>query len=269
MKLLKNKKGLSILVITLALVIAGFLIFDKEGVSENVLGDNQKKGFSLNEDGKKLDVTEGEDLSRFLVSQSSKLNLTEEFSKRMAQSMNIANEGQEGLIGEGNVMVPSGQDFISQSLGAYSDEFSIDDKFVRLEELVVLGDNSAEAIISYFTQLEEIISRYGEENDIVNNLSKFSNNQDAIYITPIIGSFDRAIKEMKKLKVPSDFVLLHKRVIDLHITQKEIFGSMIFSKDDPLRTAIALPLLKETEEDFNNLVNDFAIEMKKHGLAVK
>lgn len=277
-KILNNRKILGGIIIALSLVVAGRLIWGGNleiNSSENKnfpITKKQKKSdnFSLTKDGEKLGVVDVEDLSKFFMAQSEKLNLTEEFANRIAGKISNVNTGKEDLLTSGDgIFVPDNEEIITEAINTYGNEFIVDEEPVKLEELKISSDNSTEGIIAYYSNLKEIVSKYRNIANPLENLSDFSVMLNTTYVLPIIQGLDGLIAEMKILKVPSDFLLIHKRIIDIYIAEKSIFGVVVFANEDPLRASVAISALLTVEEKFKDLQEDLATEMKRHGILVE
>ncbi len=269
----KNKKATSFIILSIALIIAIILI--SNGGEEVVIGinsdikndqENKASGFQLERDGEKLGIIGVNDLSQYLTTQSKKRNLTRDLADKLSLGFVEANEFNEDP--SQGVFTPDGYSIISTSLEDYSNEFGLKKDFITIKDLNIGGDNSQEAILSYYTQYRDTISEEVDKLDILNRLNKFNESKNLSYIFDIIDGYDSLISKMKKIKVPSDFIELHLENINLYISQKSIFGSLAQINDDPLRSLTAINLLEETEDKLSDLGLEFASALEKNGFKI-
>ena len=62
---------------------------------------------------------------------------------------------------------------------------------------------------------------------------------------------------MKKVLVPSDFLEIHKREVELFIATQKVYENIKKIKDDPLRTILSLEENQKIREEMSKLINNF------------
>jgi len=73
---------------------------------------------------------------------------------------------------------------------------------------------------------------------------------------------------MKKLAVPSNFVLLHQQEINLLIGERSLLAALVDFSNDPLRAVAALKIFPDLEKQFADLDNLIENQLKTYGFAV-
>jgi hypothetical protein len=266
---LKGRKFIGFFVILLSLLIAAFLIADKKELSLNDnIGDDKKRGFSLQRENKNLSDFEGDNLSRLLTSQSKDGNMTDIMANKLAQGFFEENQTNKNFEEEG-LIVPNPNQLLDDFVGSTEEAINLEKYFIDDNQMNISNDNSQESIIIYYSQYKEIIRNYREKMEGLESLELFSKTNNVGSIVNLIKDFDLLIKDMKKLKVPSVFANLHMRTINTYIAERTILGSMVLIDQDPLRSMMAMELLPEIEDSFELLANDYILKFKELGFEVR
>ncbi len=270
MSSLKDRKFVGFFVILLSLILAVFLIADKRELSLNendIRNSEEKKGFSLKRENKNLNDFEGDNLSRFLTSQTKDGNMTEILASQLAQGFFEQNQGNSNL--EEGVFIPNPNELLDNFADLSEEAVNLEKHFIGGDQLNISNDNSQESILVYYSQYKEIIRNYRGKMKGMDNLELFSKTKNIGGVITLIKNFDLLIRDMKKLKVPLVFADLHLRTINTYIAEKTILGSMALIDEDPLKSMMAMELLPEIEESFGILANDYIFKFKELGFEVR
>ena len=131
-------------------------------------------------------------------------------------------------------------------------------------ELKVSYDNSAEAVRKYAEQVSKAIPERPvnkKESQIFIEAMQTSN---FAVIDQYIEYFNQSIANMKKVAVPSDFLQIHKREIELFIASKQVYENIKEINNDPLKTVLALQENQRIKEEMMNLMQEFTDLAYKH-----
>lgn len=269
-----SQKKIGLFILGAALVMAGFLVFYDSDSFKKSLADIKKEkeaalqveGFNLKQENKDLGVISSEDLSALLTGEKPPENLTQKFADNLAKGFIDSNpfgiqEGQE-------ISVPDSQILLNQI--ANEQNKNIDNSlFVTQKELKISSDNSQNNIIGYYENYKEIIFKNSIKMKMGDNLEMFINTNNPSYLKLIPSYLQNIINELKSLNVPSDFSILHQDAINLFITEKGIFNSLINAGGDPLRAASALMTMEELSNKFSDLDKGFIQVLKNHGFEIQ
>lgn len=271
---LKKEKKIGLIILGSALVIAAFLIYYNPESFKKSLADIKKEKeaamqaekFSIQEENKDIGVLNTEDLSMLLTGKKPPENLTEKFADNLASGFIGSNP--EGIIEGQEIKVPDAQVLLNQI--ANEQIKSIDESlFVIQKDLKISYNNSQENIYNYYESYKEIIAKYSQKMKMGDNLEMFVETINPDYLSLIPGYLQKLIDELKNLTVPSDFSILHQDGINLFISEKTIFNSMLEVDEDPLKAASALMTLEELFKKFDDLDANFIQVLKNHGFQIQ
>ncbi len=271
---LKKEKKIGLIILGSALVIAAFLIsYNPESFKKSLADIKKEKEaamqaekFSIQEENKDIGVLNTEDLSMLLTGKKPPENLTEKFADNLASGFIGSNP--EGIIEGQEIKVPDAQVLLNQI--ANEQIKSIDESlFVIQKDLKISYNNSQENIYNYYESYKEIIAKYSQKMKMGDNLEMFVETINPDYLSLIPGYLQKLIDELKNLTVPSDFSILHQDGINLFISEKTIFNSMLEVDEDPLKAASALMTLEELFKKFNDLDANFIQVLKNHGFQIQ
>ena len=226
----------------------------------------QAEKFSIQEENKDIGVLNTEDLSMLLTGKKPPENLTEKFADNLASGFIGSNP--EGIIEGQEIKVPDAQVLLNQI--ANEQIKSIDESlFVIQKDLKISYNNSQENIYNYYESYKEIVAKYSQKMKMRDNLEMFVETINPDYLSLIPGYLQKLIDELKNLTVPSDFSILHQDGINLFISEKTIFNSMLEVDEDPLKAASALMTLEELFKKFDDLDANFIQVLKNHGFQIQ
>jgi hypothetical protein len=265
------RKKLGIIILASALVVAGILLFypytkpaTKNSADKNLAG--KAEPFQLEKSEEKLGVISADELSEFINNQKPTKNLTQQLAENLAQGFMAQNPN--GIDAQGGLSTPDSESLLEESVINAAAEFQLENEFVELKDLNISSNNSKENIAEYISQYYSILGNYTNKMRLADNLQAFSESQDVNYIIPLLGYFDKLILEMKKLAVPSSFVLLHQQEINLLIGEKSLLAALIDFPNDSLRAAAALKIFPDLEKQFADLDNLIENQLKTYGFVV-
>ena len=253
-------------------MVAGILLFsssDKAPAPKNSADKNsagKAEPFQLEKSGQKLGVISAEELSEFINNQKPTKNLTQQLAEDLARGFIAQNPN--GIDAQGGLSTPDSESLLEESVINAAEEFKLENEFVELKDLNISSNNSKENIAEYISQYYNILGNYANKMRLVDNLQAFSESQDVNYIIPLLGYFDKLILEMKKLAVPSNFVLLHQQEINLLIGERSLLAALVDFSNDPLRAVAALKIFPDLEKQFADLDNLIENQLKTYGFAV-
>lgn len=266
----KNKIGLFIL--TSALIIAGILVFYDPQAPKKSLADLEKEngstaeGFNIKKENEKIGVLSGEDLSALLMGKKASENLTQKFADNLAKGFVESNPS--GIEEGGEIAVPDSQTLLDQ-IAAEQDKNFDSALFVTKKDLKISADNSQKNILSYYESYKEAISKYADKMNMAANLEMFIDTNNPDYLKLIPDYLQNIIDDLRALKVPSDLSLLHQDAINLFISEKGIFESLVNVSDDPLKAASSLMTMDELFDKFSALDSGFAKILENHGFEIQ
>lgn len=259
-----SEKKISLFILTSAVIIAGILVFYNPQAPKKSLADLQKEGsanaegFSIEKENKQLGIISGDDLSALLTGRKPNENLTQRFADNLANGFVQANPS--GVSNDGTIVTPDSEVMLSQMLKDYSSELNWQDKYVQIKELNISNNNSRESIVNYFSQLSDITFKYGDKmQEVFYSLQYFAEEANEGYIKNIVNYYGQLIGELKKLSVPSNWLDVHKEIINTSIVMREIFVGLQNWKQDPLLALAGfdiLPELKQKYESINSMIEN-------------
>lgn len=129
-------------------------------------------------------------------------------------------------------------------------EFSLPN--IPSDQLNISLDNSKEAIQKYAGEIAKILAKM-KEISVFDLDDKTKNIADAVELCESIAA------GIKKLKVPSNLVSVHKKQIGFLAAQANVLKAIVSSEEDPLKMVIAFSRMK----DFNNVSAEILNEIEK------
>jgi hypothetical protein len=267
-----SEKKIGLFILTSAVIVAGILSFYDPQAPKKSLADLQKEGgadaegFNIEKDGQKLGVISGEDLSALLTGEKPAENLTQKFADNLAKGFIDSNPS--GIQDGQEIKVPDSQVLLDQITIEQNKDIN-SDLFVTQKDLIISSNNSQENILSYYENYKAILLKYSIKMKMGDNLEMFVSTNNSDYLKLIPAYLQNIINELRVLSAPSDFSLLHQDAINLFITEKGIFNSLINAGGDPLRAASALMTMEELSNKFSDLDKGFIQVLKNHGFEIQ
>jgi hypothetical protein len=149
--------------------------------------------------------------------------------------------------------------------GAITNFLATFDIKIDENELKIIDDNSYERIVKYANDVDIAIpaNPYPNLSDYeifteamqTNNFEKIDGH---------LAHYDSAISNMKKIVVPTDFLQIHKREIELFLITQEIYKNIKKIDTDPLKAILALQKNEEINKEMDNLVVGFLNAVADH-----
>lgn len=268
---MNNQKKIGIFVVTLSLLLAAILLLRPNSNLTNQKPDDsnqlaQASPFQLEKDGQKLGVIDPGFLLGLGAAQKSVTNLTQQLADDLAQG--FIEKNPSGADSQGGWLTPDNESLLQQSVDKAAEEFQTGAQIVELHELNISSDNSTQGIANYISDYYNTLGSYGSKMKIADNLEAFSDGQNVDYITPLLSQFDGLINEMKKMTVPSDFVVFHQKEINLLFIEKSFLTALTNYFQDPLKAVAALQMMPDLEEQFAALDDSIERQLKTYGFNV-
>lgn len=258
------RKKIGIFVMAGAIVLAGFLLFSPSNkpVSKNNQGDaaNAKaESFQLEKDNEKI----GQNLDLLVL--NSDENLTDKITADISQKILDLNQGND--LSSGNLTVPN-EELLSQELiDKYKSDFLVNLQTITTDDLRPIKDDLPISSINYLKNILQIIRDNKITDDlIIGAIAGFADTQKEDYLINPINSLGKAILELKQLLVPASWLALHRELINLNLTKKEILSSFYSSQKDPIKALIAVELLSEVDAQSTIWNNYVAQKLQKDGV---
>ncbi len=268
---MNNQKKIGIFVLTISLLLAAVLLLrpNHNLANQNTNNTNslvQASPFQLEKDGQKLGVVDAGSLLGFSESQKTLTNLTQQLADDLAKG--FIEKNPSGADAQGGWLTPDNEGLLQQSVDKAAKEFQAEAQTVELHELNISSDNSTQNIADYISQYYGVLSSYANKMKISANLEAFVENQNVAYLTPLLSQFDGLISEMKKMSVPSDFVVFHQKEINLLFIEKSFISALINYSEDPLRAVAVLQMMPDLEGQFTALDDSIEEQLKTYGFNV-
>lgn len=193
------------------------------------------------------------------LSSSNSINLTRELAKSMGVQVASLKEGEIPDVSDSlNLIDKSANRSVLEFIAGFHTQISE-------KELKISQDNSLEAIKKYSSDVSEAIPQnpypQKSEDEI---FSEAMNTKNFRIIDEFIQYYEQAIKNMKNVVAPSDFLAIHKREIELFIATKKVYESIKEIDKDPLKTVLALQQNEKIREEMKNLIINFMNLVQKH-----
>jgi len=120
---------------------------------------------------------------------------------------------------------------------------------IKLAKINIDYRKDKETIANYFNSFQKIINKYFATQKI--NWGKFDKNN----FDRIASSYDKAITDFYKLKVPVSVVDIHKQQITLMIQQKIVMSKLRDVDSNPLEALAALRYNPQVDNGFKEVSN--------------
>ncbi len=150
----------------------------------------------------------------------------------------------------------------SQDLAEFIASFN---RQISEKELKISNDNSAEAVKKYSGEISKAIPQnpypQKREDDIFADAMQ---TKDFKIIDEYIQYYSQSIINTKNIVVPSDFVLIHKKEIELFMATQKVFENIKEVDTDPLKTVLALQQYERIRNEMKDLVIDYLNLVQKH-----
>lgn len=191
-------------------------------------------------------------------------NLTKALSSALAQQ--IVNGKIESFSQDGQILSPaelSAYPAIRQSvmeISAQKDSIFAAEPIADAE-LRVSQDNSGQAISKYLNDLENILKKSSlQPSDVESQifLDFMQNGGPGTIIQQAQQDYQNAFNDLKKITVPSKFLDLHKRQLNIFSQLAKIYSAIITTEADPLRASLALEQYSSLLEQIVTWSKDFA-----------
>ena len=199
-------------------------------------------------------------------------NLTEALRQKLAEqlSQNKINPLNE----EGNLLSPSeleqypGVQQAVWEITQHKDQIfapeAIDEK-----ELKISNDNSPRAIKDYAKQINEAFTRQfsikptNKETEAQLFLDFFEKN-DPTQLNKMLQDYQNAYQKAKKVFIPSDFLTLHKKLLNAISSTIKIYQSILATESDPLKSTLALESFQTPFMQTFEWAQEFQSAVKTH-----
>jgi len=193
---------------------------------------------------------------------SDSINFTDEIAR------NASNQIIKGLAYGGEPDISSALDIMNQGITQDLAEF-IASFYTRIseKELKVSYDNKWPSIQKYYADVNKIV--FNESyvmNPWINSETIFPMIQaeNFLFADEIIDRFEKTINNAKEIVVPSDFLQIHKKGVELLMAEKKIFETIKEINKDPFKTLLGMQegekIIKELGDlfvQFNNMVETY------------
>lgn len=193
------------------------------------------------------------------LSSSSSINLTRELAKSMGVQVASLKEGEIPDVSDSLKLIDKST---NRNLLEFIAGFHTQ---ISEKELKISQDNGSYAVKKYSSDVSEAIPRnpypQKSEDDI---FAEAMNTKNFRIIDEYIQYYEQAIKNMKNVVAPSDFLAIHKREIELFIATKKVYESIKEIDKDPLKTVLALQQNEKIREEMKNLIINFMNLVQKH-----
>ncbi len=193
------------------------------------------------------------------LSSSDSVNLTRELAKSMGVQVASLKEGAYPDISDS---IKSIDENTNRSMLEFIASFNTQ---ISEKELKISQDNSSDAVKKYSGDVSEAIPQnpypQKSEDDI---FAEAMNTKNFRAIDEYIQYYEQAIKNMKNVIVPSDFLAIHKREIELFMATKKVYEAIKEINKDPLKTVMALQQNEKIREEMKGLVINFMNLVQKH-----
>lgn len=239
------RKKIGIFLLAGAMVLAGFLLFspsDTSKLTDNQGGSTNVKAepFQLEKDNEKI----GQNLE-FLAFNPEE-SLTDRITADISQRVLDLNQNND--LSAGNLTVPNEELFSQELIDKYKNDFLANLQEITIDDLRPIQDNLPYSSIDYLKGVFQIIRDNKITDDLViEAIAGFAETENEDFLTNPINSLDKAILELKQLPIPTSWLALHRELINLNLTKKEILSSFHSSPQDPIKALIAADLLSEID----------------------
>jgi hypothetical protein len=250
-----SEKKIGLFILTSAVIVAGILAFYDPQASKKSLADLQKEGgadaegFNIEKDGQKL----GENLDILGIINNDVVdedNLTKKITNEISQK--IISLNQENDLSGGKITVPNESIFTEEMINKYKSDFFNSNQKVGTKDFKTIQDNLPRTTLEYFQKLLIIIrdNNIAEER-IGGLLNEFLQLENAGYLKQPIEGMNNAILDLKNIVVPNSWLTLHSDFVNLLINKRDFYQALYNQKNDPMKAVIALQLIDELDNNFN------------------
>ncbi len=178
-------------------------------------------------------------------------NLTQSFAQTI--SSHIKDPSQIDQIETENVFALLDSD-TNQGLLAFVSGFYTK---IPASEFKITSDNSPASINKYLLAVGDAIPEIPHKETEEDILEEAIQTENFKKIDDFIEHYKISAKNMKKVLVPSDFLEIHKREVELFIATQKVYENIKKIKDDPLRTILSLEENQKIREEMSKLINNF------------
>lgn len=138
---------------------------------------------------------------------------------------------------------------------------------VSERELKISSDNSREAVGKYiqeFIRAQLPIPHDDSGQTLGDILNEAAQTKDFKKLDEFINYFERTIGNLKNLVIPSDFLSVHKKKIELLMSTKRICESVKEIDKDPLKTIFGLQQYGKIEKESEDFLTGFSNLIQKY-----
>lgn len=127
------------------------------------------------------------------------------------------------------------------------------------DQLNISADNSEEAIKEYARQMSMVLKP-------INGISAIDFDKGTKSIIDVVNISESTANQIKKIKVPSDLISVHKKQIGMLIMQSNILKSIVNSGEDPLKATIAISQIENIKNVTQEILNETENVLKSHNM---
>lgn len=190
-------------------------------------------------------------------------NITQVLSKNIAQQI-ATNVGKDGELPDFSNPLTLINNDTNKEIAEFIASLNIR---ISESELKISKDNNPEAVQVYTDLMLNIFPKpsYLKESSLM-DLAKAVQYKDYKLIDSFIDGCNKIVSELKKVNVPSDFVDIHKRFMELFTTESKTLESIKNFETDPLKSLISVEQWEKTTAELADLFNNFFLSIRNHGV---
>jgi len=241
---------------------------DSQPTTQQTNNNPVRAGQPLVENWQSLEPSES-NLSIPGVDRLEEENLTEEINRNIAKIIMENNpDGPQTVDGELQLNVPDPEELAAQVLAEAATKFDPESlkPTIHDSDLIISQDNSKEALIQYFFEINKIVSDSAQE--ISSSVPNNSENDWLVFVYQLTDAYQESADKFYKLSVPESALEIHKKAIQLLGAKGVVFEKMKNYEGDPITAILALKYLDDLDIQFQNLQEETMEFVKNNNLDI-
>ena len=195
-----------------------------------------------------------------IVEEKVSKNLTDRVANLYTGEIVKVNKNDSASIKNSGTLTLPSQDIFDTTFNTILQEPLTFASFTK-NDVAISSDNSLSAKRAYFLTLQTTVSsQMKNSKKEIDALTVFFSKQDGSLLAQFLGTLNKSVNDLLKMRVPSELVLFHLQALNTFQKKLEVYNAISNINIDPVKTVVAIDEIPKIAGE----IKDISVEISKH-----